>query len=84
MKYEIIKDKEDLLVLVINGVVVTISRDLDVIVQEIRDDYKNRKTSPRRTYDPAVIDGEVPIKKKESTKRSNNLSIGQILGGMLD
>lgn len=55
MKYEIIKDKEDLYVLVINNIVVLISRDLTAITSEILDDAQNRLTNPRRLYSPAII-----------------------------
>ena len=60
MKYEIIKDKEDLFVLVINNIVVLISRDMYSIFDEIVDDYENRRLNPRRTYNPARIDVELP------------------------
>jgi hypothetical protein len=56
MKYEIIKDKEDLYVLVINNIVVLISRDLDSITNEIHNDAENRKKNPKRWYDPVKID----------------------------
>jgi hypothetical protein len=77
MKYEVIKDKEDLLVLVINGVVVLISRDLAAIFAEMENDYANRKTKPRRVYDSAVIDTELPIKE---TNNEDGLTLGRMLG----
>lgn len=63
MKYEIIKDKEDLYVLTINNIVVLISRDISKITDEIHSDVENRKTNPRRTYKPAIIDVELPVKE---------------------
>lgn len=59
MRYEIIKDKEDMYVLVINSIVVLISRDITVITGEIERDVANRKESPRRVYQPAIIDDTV-------------------------
>lgn len=55
MKYEILRDKTDLLVLVVNGIVILVSRDMSEVVREIQEDYENRKNKVKRIYEPAVI-----------------------------
>jgi hypothetical protein len=83
VKYEIIKDKEDLYVLVINGVVVLISRDIYAITSEVCEDAKNRLISPKRTYVAAIVDIMSPENENEVAnspiKEIKNESIGNLL-----
>ena len=68
MKYEIVKDKENLYVLIVNNITVLISRDLAEITAEIHKDAKDRTINPRRKYYPAVININLP-------KNTNKLQI---------
>jgi hypothetical protein len=73
MKYEIVKDTEDTYALIINGVLVTVTRDLDAIMGEITDDASNRKKNPKRTYTPAVIEETSSYKwDKPSSNATDN------------
>jgi len=60
MQYEIIKDKENLYVLIVNKIVVLISRDISRITDEIQKDARDRTINPRRVYQPAIIDVKLP------------------------
>jgi hypothetical protein len=84
VKYEVIKDKEDLYVLVINGVVVMVSRDIYAITSEVCEDAKNRLISPKRTYVAAIIDVVSPENEDEVIKLPIKEATNGSLGNLLD
>lgn len=72
MKYEIIRDKDDLLVLSVNTIVIVISRDMSVISSAMQDDYEERMKNGKVVYVPAILDVELPIKEDKNTEMPVN------------
>lgn len=68
MKYEIIKGKDDVYVLVISNIVVLVSRNIESITKEIQSDCANRQIKPTRAYEPVVFDVELPNTEEIPTK----------------
>jgi hypothetical protein len=55
MKFEIITDSEDLLILLVNTRVVAISQEMSVILGIIEDYYEYKKNKKRMPYNEALI-----------------------------
>ena len=71
MKYEIITDSSDMLVLTVNSRVIAISSDISEITRLITEDYANYRNRVKRIYNPAIIYPELDIyTEKEEKKQS--------------
>jgi hypothetical protein len=78
VKYEIIKDKEDLLVLVTNNIVIAVSRDMSRIVEILQEDYSLRSVSYTKRYKPAVIEAKDTSKGVTDIKKPDDGSLGKL------
>lgn len=78
MKYEIIKDKEDLLVLVSNNIVLAVSRDMSRIVEILQEDYSLRSVNYMKRYKPAVIETENTTKENKTGNAPDDGSLGKL------
>jgi len=68
MKYEIIKDKEDLLVLICNNIVIAVSRDMSRIVELMQEDYSLRSVQYTKRYKPAIIEAKTSTNEDKETR----------------
>lgn len=59
MKYEIITDKEDLLVLVVNNRVIAVSSDMPTVIEIMHKNYEDTVNKTQRVYLPALIHPEL-------------------------
>lgn len=72
MKYEIITDADDLLILVVNSRVIAISHRMSYILDKVEENYTAHRNKTKIAYDRAHIDTddseekpiEKPIKKE--------------------
>lgn len=68
MKYEIITDIDDLLVLTVNSRVITISYEMSEIMRILDKDYTDSRNKVKRVYEKAVIHPELDIDEYKATE----------------
>ncbi len=78
MKYEIITDKDDLHVLVVNSIVLEVSRDMSSIMHTMWDIYRKRQLKMKRDYVPATINLETTPKEDIATENYTSGSLGRL------
>ena len=83
MKYEIITDSEDTIVLVANSRVIMISRYMSRILDKIEEDYPKFKNKTRKDPEKVIYATEEPEKEDIPVKKSNEVADENSLGKLL-
>lgn len=79
MKYEIITDSEDLLVLTVNSRVIEVSHDIKEIVSVLTLDYAAFMQKRENARKRDELAAQPQTKENKTDKTPNGLSIGKLL-----
>lgn len=78
MKYEIITDNEDLLVLTVNSRVISISQDMQTIIDTFTEDYTNYLNRKRKAAEKAALPTESVEITAKKDKEPDSDSLGKL------